>query len=55
VSQGIAEVAHSQAPGEQEYQFSPVDLDNSTEVILRGVSEEQYQQHQWELHRLQAV
>ncbi len=53
--QGIAEVALAQAPGEGDYQFAPVDLDDSEEVILRGVSEDQYRLHQWELHRLQTV
>ena len=35
--------------------FSEVDLGDSEQVLLRGVSEEQHRQHCKELARLQAV
>ena len=54
-TQGLADLAHNQASGENEDKFCEVDLDDSAQVILRGVTEEQHQKHRQELSRLQAL
>ena len=51
--QGIAALVHS-GPDDAT-QFSEVDLGDSEQVLLRGVTEEQYQHHCQELARLQAL
>ena len=54
-TQGLADIAHSKALGEDENKFSRVDLDDTAQVILMGVTEEQHQKHCQELSRLQAM
>ncbi len=49
------DLAHTQASGEDEIKFSQVDLDDTAQVILMGVTEEQHQKHHQELSRLQAL
>lgn len=53
--QGLADLAHSCAPGEADTKFSEVDLADSDTALLRGVTEEQHQKHCQELSRLQAL
>ena len=53
ICQGIATLVES-GPEEAGH-FSEVDLGDSEQVLLRGVSEEQHQQHCQELARLQAL
>ena len=52
-TQGIATLVDSSQ--EDGAQFSEVDLGDTEQVILRGVNEEQHQQHCQELARLQAL
>ena len=53
MSQGIATLVQSGL--DNHAQFSEVDLGDSEQMLLRGVTEEQHQEHCKELARLQAL
>lgn len=50
--QGIARLVSNP---EDTAEFSEVDLGDSEQVLLRGVTEEQHREHSQELARLQAL